>query len=489
MPKMDKQYQLILGTFIDDEFVWHDVDSFDNLEEAYKAFKKYVNSQLKYTDEELIKVWNTGRLDVELRRGNKLLNWVGIYAREVAQEAKEDEDEKADVKDSAERLFEDERGKRVTESELREEFEQMQADQPGEYNYSFEEYVKYKTGRHGTLKQIRDAQPLTFTRQQYRIVTEGLKEQKSDSNITNTDIARAAGVTPKIVELIKFRWQFIPEDKIPFVKESDDIPSPDWHHVRRERQELAEAVKAEAKLDKNRTRVGRKFGLTLSQVNTILGKDKTEQHETLNQIQDARPVSFTQQQFGEVLRLAEANIPVSTIAQKTNLTNNQVYDILKRYRYKQDELRFAKTLSEADKKQIQELYATGDYSQMQLAEKFGVSRWMIMSITSPEVYKNTAEANKNRVRKILQKSPEQNTAKNHIRHAELKIGGNANLQRFGSSSGTLGVHSRMALSPELKEKVFQEWQAGETPSKIAAKYDISPSSAGRIINELKNQKQ
>lgn len=359
MPKMDKQYQLILGTFIDDEFVWHDVDSFDNLEEAYRGFKKYVNSQLKYTDEELIKVWNTGRLDVELRRGNKLLNWVGIYAREVAQEAKEDEDEKADVKDSVERLFEDERGKRVTESELREEFEQMQADQPGEYNYSFEEYLKYKTGRHGTLKQIGDA----------------------------------------------------------------------------------------------------------------------------------RPVSFTQQQFDEVLRLAEANIPVSTIAQKTNLTNNQVYDILKRYRYKQDELRFAKTLSEADKKQIQELYATGDYSQMQLAEKFGVSRWMIMSITSPEVYKNTAEANKNRVRKILQKSPEQNTAKNHIRHAELKIGGNANLQRFGTKSGTLGVHSRMALSPELKEKVFQEWQAGETPSKIAAKYDISPSSAGRIINELKNQKQ
>ena len=245
MPKMDKQYQLILGTFIDDEFVWHDVDSFDNLEEAYRAFKKYVNSQLKYTDEELIKVWNTGRLDVELRRGNKLLNWVGIYAREVAQEAKEDEDEKADVrdalsynerkalerkkffraigkeddgrlnaeltrsefedfkkqhevvegslprddeavlvyykyapyedisyfynftdgklyeatyhvKDSVERLFEDERGELVTESELRKEFEQMQADQgPSGFNYSFEEYVKYKTGRHGTLKQIR----------------------------------------------------------------------------------------------------------------------------------------------------------------------------------------------------------------------------------------------------------------------------------------------------------------------------------------------
>lgn len=94
MPNMSKQYQLILGTFIDNEFIWHDVDSYDTIEEAYREYKKYVNSQLKYTDEELSKVWNTGRLDIELRRGNKLLNWVGIYAREV-DKLSEDEEEKA----------------------------------------------------------------------------------------------------------------------------------------------------------------------------------------------------------------------------------------------------------------------------------------------------------------------------------------------------------------------------------------------------------
>lgn len=94
MPNMSKQYQLILGTFIDNEFIWHDVDSFDTLEEGYKEFKKYVNSQLKYTDEELVKVWNSGRLDIELRRGNRLLNWVGIYVREV-DKLSEDEEEKA----------------------------------------------------------------------------------------------------------------------------------------------------------------------------------------------------------------------------------------------------------------------------------------------------------------------------------------------------------------------------------------------------------
>lgn len=161
MPNMDKQYQLILGTFIDNKFVWHDVDSFDDIEVAYREFKKYVNSQLKYSDEELLKVWNTGRLDVELRRGNKLLNWVGIYAREVAQEAKEDEDEEADVKDGRvrdalpeARVFEDERGEIVTEAELRKEFEQLKTDQGDEYDYSFEDYVRHCTGRHGTLTEL-----------------------------------------------------------------------------------------------------------------------------------------------------------------------------------------------------------------------------------------------------------------------------------------------------------------------------------------------
>ena len=64
-----------------------------NATEAYKEFKKYVNTQLKYTDEELKKVWDTGRLDIELRQGNKLLNWVGIYSREVKNLSEKEEKE------------------------------------------------------------------------------------------------------------------------------------------------------------------------------------------------------------------------------------------------------------------------------------------------------------------------------------------------------------------------------------------------------------
>ena len=94
-------FEIYLGTFIDDAFTWYSISKHKDPTEAYKEFKKYVNTQLKYTDEELRQVWDTGRLDIELRQGNKLLNWVGIYSREVKPLSKKEEEEaeKADVKE------------------------------------------------------------------------------------------------------------------------------------------------------------------------------------------------------------------------------------------------------------------------------------------------------------------------------------------------------------------------------------------------------
>lgn len=82
-PKPMDPYQIMLGTFDDkkNKFIWHKVNEYSDLKKAYIEFKRYVNTQLKYTDEELKKVWKSGRLDVELRQGSKLLNWVGIYSR------------------------------------------------------------------------------------------------------------------------------------------------------------------------------------------------------------------------------------------------------------------------------------------------------------------------------------------------------------------------------------------------------------------------
>ena len=82
-PKQQADFSIWLGTFKEEKFIWYIVQEFTDMTSAYKAFKEYVNTQLKYTDEELQQVWDTGRLDIELKQGTKLLNWVGIYSREV----------------------------------------------------------------------------------------------------------------------------------------------------------------------------------------------------------------------------------------------------------------------------------------------------------------------------------------------------------------------------------------------------------------------
>lgn len=88
-------FEIYLGTFNDNEFTWHRISKHKDFEQAYKEFKKYTNKQLQYTEEDLKKVWDTGRIDIELRYGNKLLNWVGIYSREVSlMEPEKDKDEK-----------------------------------------------------------------------------------------------------------------------------------------------------------------------------------------------------------------------------------------------------------------------------------------------------------------------------------------------------------------------------------------------------------
>lgn len=98
MPR-ETDFEIYLGTFDNNEFKWIRVNGYSDATQAYKEFKKYVNTQLQYTDEELMKVWDTGRLDIELRQGTRLLNWVGIYSREVSKLTENEEKEVESVKE------------------------------------------------------------------------------------------------------------------------------------------------------------------------------------------------------------------------------------------------------------------------------------------------------------------------------------------------------------------------------------------------------
>lgn len=77
-------YEIWLGTFEGEDFVWKTIKKFNSFDEAAKFFEEYKKKQASYDEEELRKIWGSGRIDIELRQGKKLINWVGMYYRKVA---------------------------------------------------------------------------------------------------------------------------------------------------------------------------------------------------------------------------------------------------------------------------------------------------------------------------------------------------------------------------------------------------------------------
>lgn len=140
---------------------------FDDFDKAQKEFRKYVIEQLKYSDDEFDKVWETPRLDIELLMGETLLNWAGVYARgnkADVDDASVDtgsgwlETETRDFASTEElaekRVFKDKYGHVIKEDELFDEFKQLQAEEPDKYDYSFEQYVENVTGENGSLTLV-----------------------------------------------------------------------------------------------------------------------------------------------------------------------------------------------------------------------------------------------------------------------------------------------------------------------------------------------
>lgn len=88
-------YEIWLGSFEGDKFVWKTIKKFNDFDKAYNFYNSYVDKQESYTAEELAKIWSSARIDIELRQGKKLLNWVGMYNRKVS-EIDEEEQEKTE---------------------------------------------------------------------------------------------------------------------------------------------------------------------------------------------------------------------------------------------------------------------------------------------------------------------------------------------------------------------------------------------------------
>lgn len=76
-------YDVFVGTFEGEDFVWKKIKSFNEFNKAYNFYKEYAMKQMGYDDKELQKIWNSIRVDVVLRQGKKLINWAGIVSRRV----------------------------------------------------------------------------------------------------------------------------------------------------------------------------------------------------------------------------------------------------------------------------------------------------------------------------------------------------------------------------------------------------------------------
>lgn len=67
--------------------------------EGYIAFKELCKKYAAYTYEELMEIFDTPRLDVELLKGDNLIKWFGIYEKDIDEEEIEEAEETTETEE------------------------------------------------------------------------------------------------------------------------------------------------------------------------------------------------------------------------------------------------------------------------------------------------------------------------------------------------------------------------------------------------------
>lgn len=81
----NKEIALFIGTFDNNrqDEVWKKEKTFKTLKEGYIAFKELCKKCVAYTYEELLEIYESPRLDIELMQGDNMIKWMGIYEKEI----------------------------------------------------------------------------------------------------------------------------------------------------------------------------------------------------------------------------------------------------------------------------------------------------------------------------------------------------------------------------------------------------------------------
>ena len=90
MPEKNKDIKLVIGIFNEakQDTKWKDIQTFDTKKEGYIAFKDLCKKCVTYSYDELIEIYDSPRLDIELLEGDTMIKWIGIYEREDEEEEK-----------------------------------------------------------------------------------------------------------------------------------------------------------------------------------------------------------------------------------------------------------------------------------------------------------------------------------------------------------------------------------------------------------------
>lgn len=93
MPK-NLEIAIYIGTFSEkkQDTVWKKTQSFKSMKEGYIAFKDLCKKCAAYSYDELMEIYSSPRLDIELMQGDKMVKWMGIYEKQLEEDEKENEE-------------------------------------------------------------------------------------------------------------------------------------------------------------------------------------------------------------------------------------------------------------------------------------------------------------------------------------------------------------------------------------------------------------
>lgn len=83
MPKI-KKYTIYIGKFDANKnvFNWDKYREFNTFREADKEFNSFCKGLFDYDYDEFVKEFKTPRMDIEIRFGEKMVKWFGLYEKE-----------------------------------------------------------------------------------------------------------------------------------------------------------------------------------------------------------------------------------------------------------------------------------------------------------------------------------------------------------------------------------------------------------------------